>query len=98
MAAVAKSNAKKVEKREQLQIKVNSNGVIGPATQYAQVVTVTVTDSDVMFEFIYINPRHDEKKANGYVVSRVTMPKSDAATIPDLINNVIKKHDAKPSK
>ena len=75
------------------QINVNANAVIG--TTFSQIASVTVTNMDVTFEFIYINPRAPQE---GAVVSRVTMPKDTALELANSVITTIKKHDTKPKE
>ena len=72
------------------EITVNSNTFIG--TAYSQIVSVTVTDVDIMLEFVYVNPR---EKIKGQVVSRVTLPRQSGDELAKAILNTIKLHEAK---
>ena len=74
-------------------IKVNPSTVIG--TTYSQLVSVTVTDTEVTLEFIYVNPR---TKDEGQVVSRVTLPLQTAKSLDLAISETIKNHEQKKTK
>lgn len=76
-----------------IDIKVNPSTSIG--TTYSQLVGVTVTDTEVTLEFIYINPR---TKNEGQVVSRVTLPLETAKSLSSAITETIKNHEQKKQK
>lgn len=78
------SDPKQVDPKEVKQIKVKSGTFIGAA--YAQLVSVTVTDMDLMLEFVFINPRSGDE---GEVVSRVILPLEAARGLSETINNVL---------
>ncbi len=80
--------AKNGEKKASLNIQAGT--VIG--TTYSQMVGVTVTDADVTFEFVYINPR---VKTEGQVVARVTTPRMTAQELAKIIPDTLKQHDDK---
>ncbi|PIZ64892.1 hypothetical protein COY14_03630 [Candidatus Roizmanbacteria bacterium CG_4_10_14_0_2_um_filter_36_9] len=65
-------------------------------SQYSQTTTVTVTDSDVTLDFIYIHPNESVKEAQ--VISRVTLPKNVAIELANAINETTKKHEKKSIK
>ena len=67
---------------------VNSGTIIG--STYAQVVGVTVTDTEILLEFVYINPRDKNK---GEVVSRVTLPRAVGEELAQLISKTITVHE-----
>jgi hypothetical protein len=81
---------KKADVPEITEIRVKAGTVIGAA--YAQVVGVTVTDNDLMFEFVFINPRAGNE---GEVVSRVILPLEAAQGLTDAINTTLTKHFGK---
>jgi hypothetical protein len=68
---------------------VNSTSITG--TTYSQVAGVTVTDTEVTFDFIYLHPRDNTK---GEVVCRVTMPRSAAEELSAVIGLTIKQHES----
>jgi len=74
-------------------LKVNPNTAVG--TIYSQVVGVTVTDTEVTLEFVYVNPRLKDK---GNVVSRITMPHSAALGLAEVVSKTIKKYESTKSK
>lgn len=65
-------------------------------SQFSQATTVTVTDTDVTLDFIYIHPNESVEEAQ--VVSRITMPKVAALELVKSINETINKHEKKSSK
>lgn len=75
-----------------VQIKVNSNTVVG--SNYAQIVAVNVTDTEVTLEFVYVNP---QVKVEGNTVARVTLPRQAAQELAKIIPETIKKHEEKKS-
>ncbi len=62
-------------------------------SRYAQIIGVTVTDTDITLEFVYKNPREEIKEAQ--VVSRVTLPTRVGQDLAKTIINTIKLHEAK---
>ena len=72
------------------EVEVNSNTVIG--SQFAQVVGVSVSDTDVMLEFVFVNP---QIKNHGQTVSRVTIPYKTAEDLSRIIIDTLKKHASK---
>ncbi len=70
-------------------LEVNHDTVLG--TQYAQIVSVTVSDLDTTFEFVFVNPI--TKK--GIAVSRVTMAQQAAEGFAKLILDATKQQKAK---
>ncbi len=74
------------------QPEINPDTYLG--TQYSQVVSVTVTDLDSTFEFVYVNPQ--TKK--GIVVSRVTMAAVAAEDFAKLVLKAFETHRGKKSK
>lgn len=84
------SDKKKDAKPEQLD--VNHDTFLG--THYSQVVSVTVSDLDTTFEFVYVNPQ--TKK--GIVVSRVTMAAQAAEEFAKLILDTAGQHREKIKK
>lgn len=79
------------EKKEQKQLRVNAGTVIG--SQYAQIVGVTVTDTEITLEFVFKHPREDVDEAQ--VVSRVTLPRPAGEDLASAITNTIKLHESK---
>jgi len=78
------------KKTENISIK---NSFIG--SQYSQMIGVTVSDSEVTLEFVYLNPR---LKTEGEVVSRITMQRISAIKLADQITQTIKMHEQKKTK
>lgn len=62
-------------------------------SQFAQIVGVTVTNTDITLEFVFKNPRGEIKEAQ--VVSRVTLPIKVAQGLVETIVNTMKIHEAK---
>ena len=77
------------DKKEKSELQVNSNTTIGSV--YSQVVSVTVTDTDITLEFVYVNPRSNR----GEVISRVTLPRIAGEGLAKAITNTIKSHEEK---
>ncbi len=76
------------------QVKVRSNTVTG--TVYSQLVGVTITDTDLTLEFVYVNPRPNQDGGlEGDVVARVTLPIEAAKGLPEIIKDTLTKHFAK---
>lgn len=72
-------------------LKVRSNTITG--TAYSQLVSVTITDTDLTLEFVYINPRTTEEDVlHGDVVARVTLPIEAARDLPELIKTTLSRH------
>jgi hypothetical protein len=71
-------------------VNVNDERLVG--TQYAQVVTVTVSDIDITLEFIYVNPR---VKTKGNVISRITLPKKSGEELATTIRKTVMAHASK---
>ena len=69
------------------------NTVIGSV--YSQLVGVTVTDTELTLEFVYLNPRPDVKEKEGQVVARVTLPRKAAEGLAQIIVNTVKQHEEK---
>lgn len=76
---------------QNINITVHTNTFIG--SQYAQIVGVIVTDTDITLEFVYKNPRNEIKEAQ--VVSRITMPKNAAYGLAETIFKTRQQHEAK---
>lgn len=72
-------------------IKVITETVKG--SEYAQIVGVVVTDTDITLEFAYINPRPGSKEA--HVVSRVTLPRIAGENVAKAITKTIEEHEKK---
>lgn len=75
------------------QVIVKSNTVVG--STYSQAVSVTVTDSDITLEFIYINQR---SKTEGEIVSRVTLPRVAGEGLAKAIGDTVLQHEANKRK
>lgn len=80
---------KKEKKPSQITVQVKTDTLVG--SKYSQAVGVSVTDTDVTLEFVYLNPR--DKK--GEVVSRVTLPIKAGQDMATVILNTINLHIAK---
>jgi len=78
--------------QEGKKINVNTSTISGSV--FAQLVGVTVGDSEVTLEFVYINQRDSTQ---GNVVSRVTLPIPVAEQLSVIIPETIKIHKAKKS-
>ena len=72
-------------------ITVQTNTVIG--SQYAQIVGVVVTDTEITLEFVYKNPREEIKEAQ--VVARLTLPREAAMGLAETIFKTKQEHEAK---
>lgn len=57
---------------------------------YSQEVEITVTDSEITLEFVYVNPR---TKTKGEVVSRITLPRKTGKGLAETILNTIANHE-----
>lgn len=75
---------------QSVQVKVNANTIIG--STYAQIVGVTVTDTEVTLEFVYINP---QIKTQGQTVARITIPRQSAEGLAKIIPETIKQYENK---
>ena len=69
-------------------LNVNPNTVIG--STLSQIVGITVTDTEVTLEFVYVHPRD---KSKGQVVARVSLPKKVAEELSKLIPSTIEQHE-----
>mgnify|MGYP001617660289 FL=1 len=74
----------------QKEIKVDARGILG--SQYAQLVSVTVTDYEITFEFVWVNPRDNSQ---GQLLSRITMPVDAGKKFAESILATIEKHATK---
>jgi len=83
---------KKNQKEEAQALKVRTNTFVGSG--YSQVVSVTVTDTDVTLEFVFVNPRSKE----GEVVSRVTLPRIAGEGLAKTIAETVAKHESEKIK
>ncbi len=83
--------AEMANKDEPRQIRVNAGTIVG--STYAQIVGVTVSDTEITLEFVYKHPREDINEAQ--VVSRVTLPRPAGEELASAIVNTIKIHEAK---
>lgn len=79
------------EKNQPQNINVNTATFIG--SQYAQIVGVVVTDTEITLEFVYKNPRAEIKEAQ--VVSRITLPREAAFGLAETIFKTKQQHEAK---
>lgn len=73
--------------KEEVTTVINTGTVVG--STYAQVVGVTVTDSDLTLEFAFIHPRD---KTKGQVVARVTLPLPVGVDLAQTIINTVQLH------
>ena len=81
----------------EISINVNTGTIVGSV--YSQIVGISVTDSDLTLEFVYVNPmRNASGQQEGRVVSRVTLPINAALGLSNLINETVNKHIKKRSK
>lgn len=79
---------------QEKQIIVRSNTVTG--TVYSQLVGVTISDTDLTLEFVYVNPRpNKDGLLDGEVVARVTLPIEAARGLPDSITKTLAQHFSK---
>jgi hypothetical protein len=76
------------EEKKAVDTKLNVKTGTYVGSTYSQVVGVTVTDTDVTLEFVYVNPRSKE----GEVVSRITMPMLAGEGLAKAINDTIAQH------
>lgn len=79
-------------KIESAKVLVNKSTVIG--SNYAQIVSVSVTDVDITYEFVFIHPAD----ATGQVVSRITMPRGTGTQFAKAIVEIIKSHEENKEK
>ena len=79
------------EQKSPQNITVNTGTFLG--SHYAQIVGVTITDTDITLEFVYKNPREEIKEAQ--VVSRITMPRQAALGLAETIFKTNQSHEAK---
>lgn len=70
-------------------LEVNTSTIIG--SQFAQVVGVSVTDTEVTLDFIYVHP---QSKGKGQTVSRITIPLAAAAGLSKVISETLQKHES----
>lgn len=75
--------------KPQSEIKINAGTFVGSI--YSQLVTVTVSDVDIMIEFVYVNQRDK----TGQVVSRVTLPRPVGEDLAKTILTTVRMHEAK---
>lgn len=72
-------------------VEIKADTIVG--TVYSQLVGVTITDTDLTLEFVYLNPRPTSNGSlNGQVVARVTLPIEAARGLPDAITSTLKTH------
>jgi|GEM_PF-4784397 len=72
------------------EIKINPNTTVG--SLYSQFVGITVTDTEVTLEFVYINPR---TKNEGQVIARITLPRKTAESLSNAITTTVRTHENK---
>lgn len=72
-------------------VAVKSDTFLGSV--FSQIVGITVTDTDITLEFVYLNPRPPADR--GEVVTRVTMPKRTGEDLARAIVDTIKQHESK---
>jgi hypothetical protein len=72
-------------------ITVQTNTILG--SQYAQIVGVVVSDTEITLEFVYKNPREEIKEAQ--VVARITLPREAAFGLAETIFKTKQAHEAK---
>lgn len=85
---------KSLKDAKQKPIRVRSNTVTG--TVYSQLVSVTIMDTDLTLEFVYINPKTTtDEILEGEVVARVTLPIEAARSLPQTIQDTLSKHFGK---
>lgn len=71
----------------EITVNVNSGTYIG--STYSQIVGISVTDTDLTLEFVFVNPRNNKE---GQVVSRVTLPVNAGLGLANAIQETINKH------
>lgn len=77
--------------RQEKKLRVKSGTVVG--TAYSQVVSVTITDTDLTLEFVYVNPRpNQEGISEGEIVARVTLPIEAAKGLSEIIEKTLTTH------
>lgn len=74
-------------------VRINTGTFVG--SLYAQIVGISVTNNDITFEFVFVNPRNNKE---GQVVSRVTLPISAGLGLSKTIENTINEHIKKTRK
>jgi len=79
-------------KIESTKVLVNKSTVTG--STYAQIVSVSVTEVDITYEFVFIHPAD----ATGQVVSRITMPRGTGTQFAKAIVETIKSHEDSKEK
>ncbi len=77
------------EESQKKNIVVRTDAYTG--SQYAQIASVSVTDTDITLEFAYKHPRAEILEAP--VVARITMPKEAALGLAELIYKVKQTHE-----
>jgi len=80
---------------EQRELKVNDTTT---GTQLAQVGIVNANGNLVTMDFVYVHPRqavNGQPTMDGQVVSRVTMPFTDARAFAEALGNVLAEHGKK---
>lgn len=77
-------------------VEVKAGTVVG--STYAQIVGISVTDTDLTLEFVFVNPRpRVDGKKEGQVVSRVTLPINAGLGLANVITETINQHIKKRS-
>lgn len=77
-------------------VNINTGTIIG--SQYSQLVGISVTDTDITIEFVFVNPRKNLQGENdGQVVARVTLPINASLTLANAIQEAVNQHIKKRS-
>lgn len=77
-------------------VTINSGTIVG--SDYSQVVGVSVTDTDLTLEFVFVNPRPNAQgQKEGQVVARVTLPIHSGLGLANVIQETINQHIQKRS-
>ncbi len=77
-------------------VNVKTDKVVG--SLYSQVVGISVTDTDLTLEFVFVNPRPNAQgNKEGEVVSRVTLPINSGLGLANVIQETISQHIKKRS-
>lgn len=77
-------------------VNVKADKVLG--SLYSQVVGISVTDTDLTLEFVFVNPRPNAQgQKEGQVVARVTLPINSGVGLANVIQETINQHIKKRS-
>jgi len=77
-------------------VNVRTDRVVG--SLYSQVVGISVTDTDLTLEFVFVNPRpNTQGQKDGQVVARVTLPINSGLGLANVIQETISQHIKKRS-